>query len=139
VKPVRLILALAAAAAAMPLAAAEPIDGTWVTAEKSGQVKIGDCGGTRCGRLTRFLIAPPQGVDQRDVNNPDAKLRSRKVLGISILSGFKPDGAVWRGTIYDPKSGRSYRSVVKRRDASTLEVKGCLGPFCQTQVWRRVS
>ena len=138
-KPLRLVLFLAALAAAAPLAAAEPIDGTWTTAEKSGQVRIGDCGGTRCGRLTKFLITPPQGADQRDVKNPDPALRARKVLGIAILSGFKPDGAVWRGTIYDPKSGRSYRSIVKRRDPSTLEVKGCLGPFCQTQVWRRAN
>ena len=56
---------------------------------------------------------------------------------LPILTGFKPDGDVWRGTIYDPKSGKSYRSIVKRRNASTLEVKGCIGPFCQTQVWRK--
>ena len=44
-------------------------------------------------------------------------------------------GAIWRGAIYDPKRGKTYRSELKRRDANTLEVKGCIGPFCQTQVW----
>lgn len=130
------IFALAAVAAA-PLAGAEPVDGLWTTAEKDGQVRIGNCGATLCGRLAKFLVPAPQGADQRDVNNPDKSLRGRKLLGLPILTGFKPDGKVWRGTIYDPKSGRSYRSILKRRNATTLEVKGCIGPFCQTQLWKK--
>ncbi|MFA9200658.1 MAG: DUF2147 domain-containing protein [Cypionkella sp.] len=126
------ILALAA-----PLSAAEPIDGLWTTAEKTGQVRIADCGGTRCGRLAKFLVVPPQGADQRDTNTPDKALRTRRLLGLPILTGFRPDGAVWRGTIYDPKSGKSYRAILKRAGRDRLEVKGCIGPFCQTQVWRR--
>ncbi|WP_325049071.1 DUF2147 domain-containing protein [Tsuneonella amylolytica] len=133
----KVAMSLAALLAAAPLAAAAPIDGRWVTEEKSGIVQVGDCGGTRCGKLARFLETPPQGVDQRDVNNPEARLRGRKLLGLPILTGFRPDGDVWRGTIYDPKSGKSYRSVLKRRNARTLEVKGCIGPFCQTQLWTR--
>lgn len=139
----RFLFAASAAFAAMlasaPLAATEPIDGLWITAEKTGEVRIGDCGAVRCGRLAKFLVNPPQGPGQRDTNNPDKALRTRKLLGLPILTGFRPDGAVWRGTIYDPKSGKSYRSVLRRLDASRLEVKGCVGPFCQTQVWRRAN
>lgn len=143
-KPILLTVAVSiagAAAFAMPaaLSAAEPIDGSWVTQERSGVVRIGDCNGTRCGRLAKFLEIPPQGADQRDVNNPDKKLRARKLLGMPILTGFKPDGTTWRGTIYDPKSGKSYRSILRRKDAATLEVKGCIGPFCQTQLWKRAN
>jgi uncharacterized protein (DUF2147 family) len=123
--------------AAAPSLAAEPIDGIWTTADRSGQIRVADCGSTRCGKLTKFLVVPPQGADQRDVNNPDRSLRSRRILGIPILTGFRPDGEIWRGTIYDPKTGKSYRSIVRRRNASTLEVKGCIGPFCQTQLWRK--
>lgn len=133
----RAVLFAIAAVAAAPLAAAEPVDGMWTTAEKDGLVRIGDCGATLCGRLAKFLIPAPQGADQRDVNNPDKTLRGRKLLGLPILTGFKADGKVWRGTIYDPKSGRSYRSILKRRNATTLEVKGCIGPFCQTQLWKK--
>ncbi len=131
------MIALAALVAASPLAAAAPIDGLWTTAEKTGQVRVADCGATHCGRLAKFIVVPPQGSDQRDVNNPQESLRNRRILGLTILSGFKPDGDVWRGTIYDPKSGRSYRSILRRKDAATLEVKGCIGPFCQTQLWKR--
>ena len=125
--------------AATPLAAAEPIAGSWVTATRDGVVRIAPCGKSLCGTLARFLVIPPGGADQRDVHNPDAKLRNRKLLGLPILTGFSEDGAVWRGTIYDPKAGKSYRSVLRRLDGDRLEVKGCIGPFCQTQVWRRGS
>lgn len=135
----RVALAFTALAVAAPLSAAEPIDGAWITQEKSGVITVGDCGATKCGRLSKFLETPPQGADQRDVNNPNAKLRSRKLLGMPILTGFKADGDQWRGTIYDPKSGKSYRSIVRRRNATTLEVKGCIGPFCQTQLWKRAN
>lgn len=130
-------IALALAFTAAPLAAAEPIAGMWVTASRDGVVRIAPCGKTLCGTLARFVVAPPGGADQRDVRNPDPSLRNRPLLGLPILTGFKEDGAVWRGTIYDPKAGKSYRSVVRRLDANRLEVKGCIGPFCQTQVWRR--
>jgi uncharacterized protein (DUF2147 family) len=134
---VRIALAALAFVAAAPLAAAEPVSGSWVTASRDGVVQIGACGASLCGRLARFLVVPPQGTDQRDLHNPDARLRTRKLLGLPILTGFRADGAAWRGTIYDPKAGKSYRSIIKRLDAKRLEVKGCIGPFCQTQVWTR--
>lgn len=120
-----------------PAHAGEPVTGRWVTEEKDAVVAINACGKAMCGLIDRFLVAPPQGLDQRDVNNPEPKLRTRKLLGLPILSGFVADGAVWRGRIYDPKGGKSYRSVIRRKGPNVLEVKGCLGPFCQTQLWKK--
>ncbi|MBX7539478.1 DUF2147 domain-containing protein [Qipengyuania sphaerica] len=131
------LLALATLFAASPLLAAQPVEGRWLTAERDAVITIGDCGKSVCGRISKFLVAPPQGADQRDVNNREPKLRSRKLLGMAILTGFSADGDQWRGQIYDPKSGKTYRSVIRRLNATTLEVKGCLGPFCQTQTWKR--
>ena len=130
-------LALAALLCATPLLAAQPIEGRWITAERDAVITIGECGSSTCGRITKFLVAPPQGLDQRDVNNADTKLRQRKLLGMPVLTGFSEDAELWRGQIYDPKSGKTYRSVIRRKDANRLEVKGCIGPFCQTQVWTR--
>lgn len=132
------LLALAALSLlASPLAAAEPIDGRWITAEKDAVIQIGDCGRSICGRIAQFLVPPPKGADQRDVNNKDSSKRGRKLLGMPILTGFAADGDTWRGEIYDPKTGKTYRSILRRKGANQLEVKGCLGPFCQTQVWTR--
>lgn len=122
-----------------PVQASEPVTGRWVTAEKDAVVVINACGKAMCGTIDRFLVAPPHGLDQRDVNNPEPNLRTRRLLGLTILSSFVADGEVWRGRIYDPKNGKSYRSIIRRKGANVLEVKGCIGPFCQTQVWRKVS
>ncbi|MGB3710237.1 MAG: DUF2147 domain-containing protein [Erythrobacter sp.] len=120
-----------------PALAADPIAGRWVTEERDAVIEIGPCGNTVCGRIVRFLVAPPQGRDQRDINNSDPELRKRKLLGLPVLSRFREEEDLWRGRIYDPKSGDDYRSVIRRQGRDRLEVKGCLGPFCQTQIWRR--
>jgi uncharacterized protein (DUF2147 family) len=142
--PTRLVLLslalIAPFALALPPAhAGEPVSGRWVTAEKDAVVAVAPCGKAMCGTIDRFLVAPPQGLDQRDVNNPDPKLRTRKLLGMPILTSFIADGDLWRGRIYDPKSGKSYRSIIRRKGPNVLEVKGCIGPFCQTQLWRKMS
>ncbi|WP_324828651.1 DUF2147 domain-containing protein [Qipengyuania zhejiangensis] len=132
------VLALAAAMmVSQPLAAAEPVQGRWVTAEKDAVITIAPCGAKLCGRIAEFLVPPPQGLDQRDVNNRDPAKRMRKLLGMPVLTGFTQDSDQWRGEIYDPKSGKTYRSILRRKGSNVLEVKGCIGPFCQTQVWRK--
>lgn len=138
----RFVLGMVTALAAftlstMPASAADSIAGRWVTGERDAVIEVKSCGNSTCGTIARFLVTPPDGADQRDINNPDANLRNRRLLGLPILTSLREDGDVWRGQIYDPNSGRSYRSVIRRVAANTLEVRGCLGPFCQTQTWRR--
>jgi uncharacterized protein (DUF2147 family) len=29
--------------------------------------------------------------------------------------------------------------VIRRKGPNVLEVKGCIGPFCQTQLWRKAA
>ncbi|MFM7403132.1 MAG: DUF2147 domain-containing protein [Erythrobacter sp.] len=131
-----LVLAFGLAAAA-PALAAGPIKGRWVTGEKDAVVAIAKCGKSLCGRIERFLILPAGGKDQRDVNNADPAKRTRKLIGTAVLYGLADDGDAWRGQVYDPKSGRTYSSEVRRKADGTLEVKGCFGPLCQTQVWQK--
>lgn len=133
-----MMLALVMAGAA-PALAAEPIIGRWVTAEQDAVVAIGQCGRMLCGTIEKFLVPPPGGNDQRDVNNSDPAKRQRKLIGTAILSGLTADADVWRGEVYDPKKGRSFTAEVRRAANGTLEVKGCFGPLCQTQVWRKAS
>jgi uncharacterized protein (DUF2147 family) len=122
-----------------PLTAAEPITGRWVTAEKDAVIMIGKCGKTLCGTIEKFLIPPPGANNQRDVNNADPAKRKRRLIGTAILSGLTEEAEVWRGQVYDPKTGRTYTSEVRRMGGGTIEVKGCFGPLCQTQVWKRPS
>jgi uncharacterized protein (DUF2147 family) len=115
--------------------AAAPVTGRWVTESKDGVVEIYQCGATICGKLAKFLVTPPNGMGQKDINNPNKALRSRTLLGLNILTGFKEAGDEWKGQIYDPKSGKTYRSVVYKGKSGNLVVKGCIGPFCKAQSW----
>ena len=128
---------LAVATVAVPALAADPISGRWVTEDRSAVVTIGNCGGSVCGKISQFLETPPDGADQRDVNNPNRNLRSRKLMGLPVLTDLRQDGDIWRGDIYDPEGGKTYRSEIKRISASKLQVKGCVAVFCQTQTWTR--
>lgn len=131
--------AIATAAIALAVgpahAAPTPITGNWVTGDGSGLVQIAPCGQQLCGRLARVLKAKPGSAD-RDVNNPDAALRNRPIVGLPILTGFVASTSDWRGRIYDPRNGKTYKSIVGRAADGTLKVQGCIAFFCQTQVWR---
>lgn len=130
----RLPLLLAALFAATP-AIAQPVTGRWLTEGGKGIVAIAPCGPALCGKVERILARDAK-ANQTDSNNPDPKLRSRPIVGINILSGFVADGKQWKGRIYDPESGKSYRSIVERGPGDTLKVKGCIAFLCQTQTWR---
>lgn len=131
--------AAAIAMLAVPAMAADPITGNWITEDKDAVVNIAPCGNSLCGKIVKFLKTPPEGVGQRDTNNPDTSKRSRKLLGLPVLTGFSEDGDEWRGQIYDPKKGKTYRSLLQRQSSGKLQVKGCIGPFCKSQTWTRAN
>ncbi len=137
--PMKMALGLipAAMAVATPALAADPIQGDWVTEERDAIIRISQCGKTVCGRIHKYLVTPPNGPGQKDVNNPDKSLRNRTLLGMAILTGFRPDDDIWRGKVYDPKSGKTYRSEVSLQSANRLKMKGCIAFICQGQNWTR--
>ena len=139
--PVKLALALfpAAMAFASPALAANSILGDWVTQDRDAIVRIAKCGKTVCGRIQKFLVTPPNGAGQKDIHNPDKTKRDRTVLGMAILTGFTPDGDIWRGKVYDPKTGKTYRSEVNLNSANSLKMKGCVAFICQGQNWTRAN
>jgi uncharacterized protein (DUF2147 family) len=122
--------------AATPTIAATPITGKWFTVEKDSIIEIASCGPKLCGRIAR-LLRPVQGGPPVDRNNTNAALKSRPLIGLPILSDFIDAGTLWTGTIYDPRSGKSYKSKVSRNPDGTLNVQGCIAFFCQTQKWTK--
>lgn len=122
---------------AAPALAAAPVNGRWVTPDRDSVIEIGSCGAAVCGRIGR-LLKPVQGGPATDRNNPDVALRGRPLVGLPILIGFTDAGSEWRGRIYDPRAGKSYRSTLVLAPHGVLRVKGCIAFFCQTQEWRRL-
>jgi uncharacterized protein (DUF2147 family) len=120
-----------------PALAADSIQGKWYTSGKRAIVTIAPCGKKLCGKLTRFIEKRKDGVTT-DLNNPEPAMRKRKLVGLAILTGFVPEGEKWNGSIYDPESGKTYRSIVSHGAPGTLNVEGCISVFCQTQTWTKV-
>lgn len=138
----QVIVVVALATQPWPALAASAV-GEWVTEGDKARVAIAPCASdaaSLCGTITwsyRPADAPPGEL--RDVNNADATLRSRPIVGLPLLQGFRPDGADgWSGgTIYDPEGGKTYKSKMRLDGADGLEVDGCILFVCQTQTWTR--
>jgi uncharacterized protein (DUF2147 family) len=128
--PVALLALIAA-----PATAAVPVTGKWITAERDSIIEIGTCGNTVCGKVLRLLKPNPDGKMPTDANNPNPALRTRPIPGIMILTGFTDSGALWKGRIYDPKSGKSYKSKLARNPDGSLTVQGCVAFLCQSFKW----
>ncbi len=119
---------------------AAPADaiGLWQTADADGLVRVTVCGASVCGAIEPR--APVSGRPAIDVKNPNRALRSRSLAGLVILDGFTRSATGWvNGRIYDPNSGNTYRSELTPQADGTLHLKGCFGPFCRTEIWRRIS
>ncbi len=130
--------AILAVAVLAPLpAGAADVTGTWNTGK--ARVRIADCGAALCATITA-LNEPNDaaGNPKTDRNNADPAKRSRRIVGIPILSGMKPAGNdVWKGDIYNPEDGKTYAASMSLQGAS-LKVEGCaLAIICRTQVWSR--
>ena len=84
------------------------------------------------------------GKPKVDRNNPDEALRTRPIVGLPLVSGFRYDGGErWSGgTIYDPKKGKTYSCRMTLAGADRLDLRGyVLGmPLLgRTTTWTRVT
>lgn len=127
-----LLLVSATAASAAPNVA-----GNWLTEDRSAIIAVQPCGRQMCGSIAKILKNRP-GKPWTDAHNPDPKLRDRPVLGLTIVSGLNPAVDRWEGgRIYDPQSGKSYKSYIQPNADGSLKVAGCILVFCQAQRWTR--
>ena len=88
-------------------------------------------------------VQEPQVEDTpaKDDKNPDAKLRTRQLIGLNMLSNLKKNGTEYSGgSIYNPANGKTYNCSMKvegdvLKVRGTLDKKGLLG---KTMDWFRV-
>lgn len=136
----RMILSAALASAFCGTASADPFDvfGKFVLPEGDSHVQISDCGnGSPCGKIVWIKAEDlPPGQTANEITND----KCEKILGYRLLQGFDRKARDWRGgKIHDPMEHKTYDSRLKRLTDGSLEVKGCVGPVCQTQIWKPVS
>lgn len=105
--------------------AADPLHNTtWQTFDE-GQpkavVKITEFNGILTGKIV-------------STTRPEGK----KFIGKTIITGLKSqsNGKYSQGSITDPEKNKTYK-LAATLNGSTLNLKGHLGPFSRTQVWKK--
>ncbi|RKD14465.1 SIGNAL peptide protein [Pelobium manganitolerans] len=121
---------------------ADAIVGKWLNKDGDAHIQIYKSGNRYNGKLV-WLKNPnnENGKAKTDINNPDANLRGRALLGLELLRGFTYNDGTWEdGTIYDPKSGKTYSCKMSLKSKDALNVRGYIGISLigRTDVWTRV-
>ena len=121
---------------------AQDVVGKWKLENGSAIVEVYREGDVYNGKIV-WLQQPNEadGTPNVDDKNPDSKLRSRKLLGLNMLSGLKKKGDEYTGgSIYDPNNGKTYNCSM-RVEGNVLKVRGSLdkrGLVGRTMDWHRV-
>lgn len=120
----------------------DDILGKWLNPSGEGQIEIYKRGDKFFGKLA-WIKQPndEKGKPKTDEKNPTESLRSKPLLGLEILKNFVFDDGKWiDGTIYDPKSGKTYSCKISLKDANQLSIRGFIGVSLigRTEVFKRV-
>lgn len=138
----KIIISMVAMLAPLADAFAQDVVGKWKLDDGSAIVEVYKQGDAFNGKIV-WLQDPtePDGSPAVDNKNPDAKLRSRKLIGLNMLSGLKKSSAEYTGgSIYDPGNGKTYNCSMKV-EGDVLKVRGSLdkkGLLGRTMDWYRV-
>lgn len=121
---------------------ADAIQGRWQNPSGEGRIEVTKRGGKYYGKL--YWLKEPNdehGKPKLDANNPEASLRNRQLQGLEILKDFdaKGKGGYEGGTIYDPKSGKTYSCKMTLK-SDKLDIRGFVGISLlgRTETWARV-
>jgi len=132
----------------------DAIVGTWTTAEAKSTVEIFKKDDRYYGKIVALkeplfptdpnhkdFVAGREGQPKVDLRNPEESLRSRSIIGMELMAGFKHDGDdVWSsGNIYDPESGKTYKCKLTLVSPKELKVRGFIGISLlgRTSFWTR--
>ena len=115
--------------------------GFWKT--EDAEIEIFEVDGRLSGKIAALNKQyTSDGIEKTDISNPDPTKRSRPLIGLIFMSGFKPEGSGrWdHGIIYDPKTGNTYASFLEYTGGDTLKLRGYIGISLigRTAVWTKV-
>jgi len=121
---------------------ADAIIGRWLSPNGEDQIQIYKKGNKYFGKLSWIKYPNDEtGQSKTDKKNPDPNLRSRQELGLELLKDFTfgGDNVYEDGTIYDPKSGKTY-SCKMTIDGEKLKIRGYIGISLlgRSETWTRV-
>lgn len=137
---IKMLIAVVATASAQ---SADDIKGIWISADKDAKVEIYKSGNQFSGRIIwgKDIYEQDGKTPKTDIKNANAALRNRSMLNLVILSGFSYADGEWSGgELYDPKTGKTYKSKMNLKQGS-LEIRGYVGSpvFGKTTMWTKAS
>lgn len=119
-----------------PVGTWQTIDDHWDKVKSVVEIKNED--GELRGYIRKIFLLPHEGSDPV-CTQCEGVLKNTKVVGMKIIWDFQKTGNKWEGgKILDPGNGNIYSSSIWLIDNDTLKVRGYLGPFYRSQIWRRV-
>ncbi len=130
------ILFLFASQVSFASAQEDEIVGRWITERKDAVIDILRCGVNLCADV----VWSRNGAFEIDKKNPDPALRSRPIIGLRIVSDLAYKGQrKWKGNIYNPESGLTYKAEVKSISPDQLSMRGYIGSpiLGKTLLWTR--
>ncbi|WP_340644577.1 DUF2147 domain-containing protein [Phenylobacterium sp.] len=99
-------------------------EGDWAAEGLGGVVRLGACADDEtklCGRLLWVW---------------DRSRVKEGMVGAEIMKGFVWRDGAWRGgTMVNPVNGETHKGSI-RIGTGAARVSGCLGHWCEKQVWR---
>jgi len=118
------------------------VTGEWYNAEKDAIITIFEDNNTLSGKITWMLNPNDEnGNPKKDPLNPNKDLRDRDRLGMVMMTNFAyQKNKVWNGgTLYDPKTGKTYSGMITLKDENTLDLRGYVGIALlgRTSTWTR--
>ncbi|MDX3970295.1 MAG: DUF2147 domain-containing protein [Bradyrhizobium sp.] len=116
--------------------------GAWLTQAGDAKVVVKPCGAAICGKIVwlKQPIDSATGKPQTDDKNPDPSLRTHRIVGLQLFLDMLPSTSnSWSGRVYNADDGKSYDSTVILLDAARLEVRGCAGSLCGSEIWTRAA
>jgi uncharacterized protein (DUF2147 family) len=115
------------------------IVGKWLSEDKEGITEIYEQGGKFYGKIVWIKKATDdKGAPLKDTENPDHKLRQRSLQELVIINNLSYTNKEWiNGSVYDPKSGKTYSCKLWLTNDNTLNLRGYAGIFHSTEVWTR--
>ena len=123
-----LFICTSVASKGQTLSPAERICGKWESTEKTLRIQVYMQANEFKAKIIWFSDTEGKPMDYwTDRHNPNLDLRSRKILGLSVLRNlaYHPNTNTWEdGMIYDSKHGKEWNAAAYIDKKGELRVKG---------------
>ncbi len=121
------------------------ISGQW---ETGGAESIVEIQKKPNGELIGKIVSLKEPFDEdgkpfTDTENPNISKRDKPLIGLIILQGFKESNSHFYkgGTVYDPKTGKTYKAQITEVSPNRLELRGYVGipTLGKTETWTKTN